>query len=650
MKRIAAFVFGVLLATQAWAQITTFTIGNLKYTVIKGTANVSVGKGSTNPTDNLVIDATVENDGKTYTVTSIDNFSNCSRLTSVTIPNSVTSIGEYAFQYCSSLTSITISNSVTSIGQFAFFRCSGLTSINIPNSVTSIGISAFSNCTGLTSVSIPNSVISIGDGAFDCCKGITSITIGNSVITIGNYAIRSCSKLTSINIPNSVISIGSYAFAGCSSLTSVTIPNSVTNIGNNMFQDCSNLKSIAYYGTSEPTIGTDVFKNVNFLEKVCVSENYSSNSFGGLIVCKGLVHDTATEPTCTETGLTEGWHCSVCGTVFIPQQETAAALGHNYGTPTYEWAEDNTTCTATKICANDSEHVVTETANATSEITVASTCEAAGTRTFTAEFAGEGFEPQQTTEEIAATGHSYGTTVTAPTCTEVGYTTHSCSVCSDTYYSDTVAATGHTAGEAVAKNYTAPTCTVAGFTDSVVYCTVCQSELSKKTVEISATGHKEVVDAAVAATCTAAGKTEGKHCEVCNAVLVTQAEIPALGHDFKTYKFDNNATIEADGTETALCEHGCGTTDTRTAAGTKIATTPEKGTAVAESAASAVSIYTRDNVIVVENATAEIRIYDAMGRLICRDAINRVRAEIRINTAGVYIVKVGNVARRVMVN
>ena len=98
---------------------------------------------------------------------------------------------------------------------YAFSYCSGLTSVTIPNSVTSIGWSAFENCSGLTSVTIPNSVTSIGNWAFSHCSGLTSITIPNSVTSIGNYAFSDCSGLTSITIPNSVTSIGSYAFRGC---------------------------------------------------------------------------------------------------------------------------------------------------------------------------------------------------------------------------------------------------------------------------------------------------------------------------------------------------------------------------------------------------------------------------------------------------
>ena len=99
---------------------------------------------------------------------------------------------------CSGLTSVTIGNSVTSIGESAFYNCSGLTSVTIPNSVTYIGQQAFSSCKGLTSVTIPNSVTSIGSSAFSYCRGLTSVTIPNSVTSIGEYTFWNCSGLTSV--------------------------------------------------------------------------------------------------------------------------------------------------------------------------------------------------------------------------------------------------------------------------------------------------------------------------------------------------------------------------------------------------------------------------------------------------------------------
>ncbi|WP_290069716.1 leucine-rich repeat domain-containing protein [Muribaculum intestinale] len=179
-------------------------------------------------------------------------FSGCSGLTSVTIPNSVTSIGERAFSGCSGLTSVTIGNSVTSIGYYAFSGCYGLTSVTIPNSVTSIRERAFSGCSGLTSVTIPNSVTSIGERAFSGCSGLTSVTIGNSVTSIGYYAFDGCYGLTSVTIPNSVTTIVQSAFSNCRGLTSVTIGNSVTSIGKYAFSGCSKLTSIYCQGTKPP--------------------------------------------------------------------------------------------------------------------------------------------------------------------------------------------------------------------------------------------------------------------------------------------------------------------------------------------------------------------------------------------------------------
>ena len=139
----------------------------------------------------------------------------------MTIPYSVTSIGNSAFYKCTGLTSVTIPNSVTSIEAYAFSSCSGLTSIEIPNSVTSIGYQAFYGCSGLTSIEIPNSVTSIGYQAFYGCSGLTSVTIPNSVTSIEEETFKNCSSLTSVTIGNSVTSIGNLAFEGCTSLTYV---------------------------------------------------------------------------------------------------------------------------------------------------------------------------------------------------------------------------------------------------------------------------------------------------------------------------------------------------------------------------------------------------------------------------------------------
>ena len=169
-------------------------------------------------------------------------FSDCSSLTSLTLPSSVTSIGGHAFEKCSGLTSLTLPSSVTSIGEFAFRYCSGLTSLTIPSGVTTIDYYAFADCRGLTSLTLPSSVTSIGGHAFAWCSGLTSLTLHSSVTSIGDYAFAWCSGLTSLTLPSSVTSIGGHAFESCSGLTSLTLPSSVTEIDRSAFERCNNLK------------------------------------------------------------------------------------------------------------------------------------------------------------------------------------------------------------------------------------------------------------------------------------------------------------------------------------------------------------------------------------------------------------------------
>ena len=233
-------------------------------------------------------------------VTSIGDhaFNNCCNLTSITIPSNITSIGKEAFRDCRGLTSITIPTSVTSIGGSAFSNCTGLTSITIPTSVTSIGDHAFSDCTGLTSITIPNSVTSIGGGAFSDCTGLTSITIPNSVTSIGGSAFYGCTGLTSITLPDSIGgAIGSQTFTNCTGLTSITIPKGVTSIGEWAFCGCSSLTSVTI-PTGVTSIEANAFRECTGLTSVTIPKSVTSIDAAAFASCSALqsVECLATTP------------------------------------------------------------------------------------------------------------------------------------------------------------------------------------------------------------------------------------------------------------------------------------------------------------------------------------------------------------------
>ena len=242
MKKIFTLLCVAFLATSLFANVVTGTCGdNLQWSY---------------DTDTKAL--TITGSGDMYWSGERPWAQVASEITSVSLPDGLTSIGDYAFEDCSSLKSITIGNSVTSIGDGAFQSCSSLSSVTIPNSVTSIENWAFQWCSSLTSITIPNSVTSMGIYAFRYCESLTFVTLGNGLTSIGSCAFQSCSSLTSITIPNSVMSIEDGAFQSCSSLSSVTIPNSVESIGYEAFDSCSR---VTMQGTTPPLISAGTFSD-----------------------------------------------------------------------------------------------------------------------------------------------------------------------------------------------------------------------------------------------------------------------------------------------------------------------------------------------------------------------------------------------------
>ncbi len=291
MKKVILFFLTLFVASSVWA----FNVNNIAYTIINGNEVMISSATSANGTWDGIIPSTVTYEGKTYNVVKIgtEAFKNVTRAywssnKMITIPNSVTEIGEDAFYGCEGfesiklpdgmteigdrafagckvssiilpdgltsigqgalggcdLTSITIPDGVTSIGQRALGGCENLTSITIPDGVTSIEAETFSGCTSLTSITLPDGVTSIGQLAFENCTSLSSITIPSNVAWIDRKAFKGCRALISVSIPDGVTSIEAETFSGCTNLRSITIPNSVTKIGGGAFSGCTSLTSV----------------------------------------------------------------------------------------------------------------------------------------------------------------------------------------------------------------------------------------------------------------------------------------------------------------------------------------------------------------------------------------------------------------------
>ena len=271
------------------------------------------------------------------TVTSVGAYAfyNCTELIDVVIGNNVATIGSSAFEKCSVLTSVKIPDSVVNIGSSAFEKCSALTSITIGDSVTSIGNYAFSNCSALTSVKIPDSVVTIGYDAFEKCSALTSITIGDSVTSIGNYAFSNCSALTSVKIPDSVVTIGNYAFYNCSELIEVMIGSGVKSIEYNALESCDkierinvNINNIKY--SSKDGILFDKYKltiikypsNKRDITEYVIPKTVNNISEKAFCKCTALINVTIPDSV-TSIGSDAFYGCTALTNIVIPNNVTS---------------------------------------------------------------------------------------------------------------------------------------------------------------------------------------------------------------------------------------------------------------------------------------------------------------------------------------
>lgn len=215
-------------------------------------------------------------------------FSRASSLVSISIPESVNSIGEYAFYNCTSLAEINIPDGITAISTSMFSTCSSLAKVKIPRGVTTIGSEAFIQCSSLTSIDLPDGITSIAEKAFKKCTSLASIRLPKNLTAIGDQAFMNCSALTSMQLPAGVTNIGASAFSTCTSLVNISIPEGVSVIGKWAFEECTSLTSI-YFPRSVANVSPRVFLNCQSLINIDVSpENSFYCSVGGHLYTKDM--------------------------------------------------------------------------------------------------------------------------------------------------------------------------------------------------------------------------------------------------------------------------------------------------------------------------------------------------------------------------
>ena len=264
--------------------------------------------------------------GKRYQIGN-NAFRGYSRLTSITIPEGMTSIGYEAFKGCSNLKRATIPSSVTTIEQGAFSG-TGLTSVTIPEGVTSLGMYAFDNSPQLTKVELPSTLTSIGNNAFENCTKLSDISIPNNVTSIGNATFAGCSSLTSITIPESVTSIGYEAFKGCSNLKRATIPSSVTTIEQGAFSGTGLTSVTIPEGVT--SLGMYAFDNSPQLTKVELPSTLTSIGNNAFENCTKLL-DISIPNNLTSIGASAFSECSSLTAITIPEGVTSIGNNAFYG-------------------------------------------------------------------------------------------------------------------------------------------------------------------------------------------------------------------------------------------------------------------------------------------------------------------------------
>ncbi len=295
--KYTVYVEGNSFVSYQAVEIGTISISNVSISDANGEIVFSDGgktltiKGSTNiyTNDELCerIERIVFTEGIDNSFINKDSFSCFKNLKSISLPEGLETIGEYAFEGCTGLERITLPKSIKTFGKCAFLGCTGIKEVTLPEGLETIGDGAFSGCTGIESITIPKSIKTFGGGAFHECTGLKEVTLPEGLETIGKYAFEGCTGLERITLPKSIKTWEDYAFSGCTGLHEVTLSEGLETIGDYAFEGCTGIESITI-PKSIKSFGDGAFWGCTGLKSINLQKglvNLGDYAFSG---CTGL--------------------------------------------------------------------------------------------------------------------------------------------------------------------------------------------------------------------------------------------------------------------------------------------------------------------------------------------------------------------------
>ena len=452
----------------------------------------------------------------------------------MTIPDSVTEIGNYAFYSCSKA-DININNLINlkNIGGYAFSGCSGMVGkVILPDGLTSIGVYAFHG-TMIESINIPEGITTIANYTFYQCTNLKSVSLPDSVTSIGAVAFSGCENLYDIAIPSGVTSIGGRAFYGCKSIEKIEIPDGVKSLVDDVFTSCTGLKELSIPVSVElgrsNSYGYYPFTGCSNIEKITFTKGNGTMNWScgypdfPTYISRNTLKEVIFEDGVKNIQASTCYYCTALEKVTIPDSVTEIG---NY-------AFDNCTSLTELTIPNKDCTIFDSSSTISTKTTIKAAC---GSKAYdyAVKYKRSFVSTEHTPSDWFAEFLSDGETMT----------TNIYRQC--TYCGEVLDLTTHTTKGWVVDS--AATCTQDG--SKHLECLDCQRRID---TAIPALGHTPVIDPAVDATCTETGFTEGSHCSVCGEVLTAQEEIQAKGHIYGEYVLSTEPTCTKSGVETKTC-------------------------------------------------------------------------------------------------